>query len=94
MKMLAILTAALLLCVGFIYEPVGYKYITVEKKLSEGQGTDDIAACFFDENQDGRSWQEFRYNVMTLNKNLTENGRKPQAGDTVIVVIAKEIEEE
>lgn len=78
------------LFVGLIYEPTEYKHEIITTRMTAGDTLDSIAGRYYIHNQDSQTWQEFRYEVMELNKDLFRNGRLPQIGDKVVIVLAKE----
>lgn len=87
----------LLVCVaavfaGLWYEPNEYQHEVITTSMVAGDTLDSVAERYYSHNQDSRTWQEFRYEVMELNKDLFRNGRLPQIGDKVIIVLAKEVE--
>lgn len=80
------------LLVGLIYEPTEYKHEVITTSMVAGDTLDSVAERYYIHNQGSRTWQEFRYEVMELNKDLFRNGRLPQIGDKVIIVVAKEVQ--
>lgn len=80
------------LFVGLVYEPTEYKHEVITTRMTAGDTLDSIAGRYYLGNEDSRTWQEFRYEIMELNKDLFRDGRLPQIGDKVIIVVAKEVQ--
>lgn len=92
MKKIMLLVCFVAAFAGLCYDPTEYQHEVITTSMVAGDTLDSVAERYYIHNQDSRTWQEFRYEVMELNKDLFRNGRLPQIGDKVIIVVAKEVQ--
>lgn len=64
--------------------------IVYHETVRAGDTLDDIIEHYYNE-QDGRSWQEFRYDHMERNKVHFADGRALQIGDIICIEVHRQI---
>lgn len=89
LKILVFVVLGIVLMGAFQKGDMDKQIVCYKVSIKAGQGMDYAASKYYDENTDGRSWQEFRHDVMNANKHLVANGRMLQPGDVVVVEVRK-----
>lgn len=81
------LLTVVLLTSGYTYVNSNYVEKVYEVKLLQDESILGVAENYYLEDESGKCFDQFCYEVMKENNNLVANGRIPQVGDVVKIVV-------